>query len=144
MLERRVRDRLGGAGQVDLAVLADDFAVGADEDRGVEAARRSVLLAELRVAEVEPDAEPLRLVEERPGRGVRHLVLEPGVDLVLRVVEPAREERGERKLRIDDEPAPAVRSLAHQVDEAPDDALARVRAMDGPETGRRRQRDGAT
>ena len=72
---------------------------------------------------------------ERPGRGVRHLVLEPGVDLVLRVVESAREERGERKLRIDDEPASAVRGLAHQVDEAPDDALARVRAMDGTELG---------
>ena len=34
---------------------------------------------------------------------------------------------------MDDEPASAVRGLAHQVDEAPDGALARVRAIDGTE-----------
>ena len=133
VLERRVGHRLGGAGQVDLAVLADDAAVRADEDRGVEAAGRAVFLAELGVAEMEPDPEPPRLVEQRLRRGAGHLALEPGIDLVLRVVEPARKERGEREFGIDDKLAPAVRCLAHQVDEAFDHALARIGEVDGTE-----------
>ena len=98
--------------------------VGTDEDRGVVAVERAVLLAKLRIAEMEPDPEPLRLVEERLGRGVGHLAFEPRIDLILRIVEPAREERGEREFGIDHELAPTIRGLAQQLDETLDHALA--------------------
>ena len=45
MLERALRLVLGVAGQMDLAVLADDAAVALDQDRGVEAALAAVFRA---------------------------------------------------------------------------------------------------
>ena len=105
---------VGVARQVHLAVLADDLAVRPDQDRGVVAVRRAGLARELGVAEVEADAEVSGEIEQRRGRGVRHLALEPGVDLREVVVPVAREEGGERQLREDHQPgAHAVRLAQH-------------------------------
>ena len=94
---------LGMARQVDLAVFQRDRARLVDQDRGVEAARAAVLPRQLGEAEIEADAERLRLVEQRRGLVRRHLALEERVDLVLVLHPPAREERGERELGKHDE-----------------------------------------
>ena len=52
MLERALGVELGMAGQVHLAVLADDLAVAVDQDRGVEV---MAVGGQLRVAEIEAD-----------------------------------------------------------------------------------------
>ena len=52
MLERALVVELGMAGQVHLAVLADDLAVAVDQDRGVEV---MAVRGQLRVAEIEAD-----------------------------------------------------------------------------------------
>src|SRR3712207_7593796 len=70
---------------------------------------RSPLGGELGVAEGHRDAVLLGALEQRARRGVRHLALEPEVGLGAVLVAPAREEGGERELRIDDE----VRSEEH-------------------------------
>ncbi len=88
------------SGNVDLAVFPHDRAVALDEDLGVVV---MPVRRELGVAERKADAQPLRLVEERPRRGIRHLRLEEGVDFGLRLEKPAGEEGGERELGIDHE-----------------------------------------
>ena len=52
------------AGEMHLAVLADDAARCVDQDGGVVAVDRPVGLGELGIAEAEADAEPRRLVEQ--------------------------------------------------------------------------------
>src|SRR5262249_21752004 len=59
VLERRLGQVLGMTGQVDLAVAADDLALGVDQDRGVEPTCAARLLRELGVAEIESDAQLL-------------------------------------------------------------------------------------
>jgi hypothetical protein len=96
VLERGLGLVLGVARQVDLAVLADHRAVGADEDRGIEA---PPLRGELGIAEVEADAELLRLLEQRLRFFRGHVALEElRIDLALIIHPPARKERGEREL----------------------------------------------
>ncbi len=94
------RVELDMAGQVHFPVLADDTAFAVDEDRRVE---MPAFRGQLRVAEAHGHAERFRPVEQRPGRGVRHLALEPLVRLGAVLVVPAREEGGQRQFRIDDE-----------------------------------------
>src|SRR3981081_3312584 len=65
MLVDAVGLRLGMARQMHLAVFADDVSGAVDQDRGVEPALATVFLHEFGIAEIEADAELLRLVEER-------------------------------------------------------------------------------
>ena len=111
ILERTPRLVLGVAGQVNLAVLAEDAAVLVDENRRVVAMRRSVFDRELRVAQVEADAELARAVEQRLRRRIGHLAFEVRVELILPVVVPVREEGGERAFRKHDEIAAVRRRL---------------------------------
>ena len=122
------------AGQVDLAVLADDPAGLVDEDRRVEAARAPVLDGELGVAEIKADAELARPVEQRLRLGFGHLALEIGVDLGLVLDPPVREERRQRAFGKDDEIAAVRLGLAHQRDHA-GDRLVRLSSRDRAELG---------
>jgi hypothetical protein len=72
---------LGVAGQVDLAVLADDAAGLVDQDRGVEAPPRP-FGRQLGIAQVEADAERAARRTAAASRR-RHLRFEEGVDLGL-------------------------------------------------------------
>ena len=127
---------IGVARQVHLAVLADDPAVGRHHDRGVVAVRDAVLDRELGIAQIEADAEVLCQIEQRMGRRVRHLALEPGVDLGDVVVPVAREEGGQRQLgEHHDLRAHAVCLAQHGAQPAHHD-LAVVAQMDRPELGR--------
>src|SRR5262249_62153551 len=95
--------RAGRARQMDLPVLADDAPPLVHEDARVESPLVSALGDQLGIAEVESDLEPLRLLEQRPRLGARHLALVEGVDLRLVAQHPAREERRQRQLGIDDQ-----------------------------------------
>ena len=118
-----------------LAVLADDVAGAVDQDRRVEAAFAIVLHGELGIAEIEADAELLRLVEQRLRLRPRHLLLVIAVELGLVLDQPAREECGQRHLREDDElGAPRLR-LAHHGDQALDRILAGFGLGDRPHLG---------
>ena len=125
---------LGVAGQVDLAILADDRARIVDQDGRVEAAGFPALPCKLRVAEVKGDAEGGGLLEERPGLRAGHLRLEERIHLGV-VEQPARKERGQRELRIDHEVGAARCRLAHQADHALDHIRTRLVAGDGAELG---------
>ena len=118
------------AGQMHLAVLADDGARLVDQDRGVE---MMPVRRQLRIAEAHRHAGALRRLEQRPRGGVRHLALEPDVGVAAVLVIPAREERGQRQLRIDDEIA--ALGLPHQLEHARDHGLARVGLLDRAELG---------
>jgi hypothetical protein len=118
---------------VDLAVLADDRAVGADEDRAIEA---PPLGRELGIAEVEAGAELFCLVEQ----GLRLLrrnaffkVLRIDVGLVLHP--PARKERGERELRKDDELRAHAVGFPQQVHQSFHGNGARIGLVERPELG---------
>jgi hypothetical protein len=137
VLERDALAVVGVARQVHLAVLAEGLAVRPDQDRGVVAVRCPGLTRELGVAEVEADAEVPGEIEQRRGRGVRHLALEPGVDRREVVVPVAREEGGERQLREDHQLRPHAVGLAQHRAQAPDHARAVVREVDRAELGRR-------
>src|SRR5215469_865694 len=63
MLERRMRQMLGMAGEMNLAVAADNAPAGIDEDRRVVMPRLALLLRQLGIAEIEPDAELRREIE---------------------------------------------------------------------------------
>ena len=74
-------------------------------------------------------------LEQRLGHHVRHLALKPAIDLGLILQVPAREERGERQFRIDDQiGAPGFRFI-HQRDHAPDDRFAAVGFLDRAHLG---------
>jgi hypothetical protein len=57
VLKGIVRPVVGMAGQMHLAILADNLRVLVDQDRGVVAACRAVLLGQFGVAQIETDAE---------------------------------------------------------------------------------------
>jgi hypothetical protein len=136
VLERGLGLVVGVPGQVDLAVLADDRAVGRDQDRGVEAARAARFLRELGVADVEADAELLCLVEQRLRLGRGHRGLEvPAVHLGLVLHPPARKEGGEGELREDHELRAHGMRLAQQRHEALGGGGARVGAMERAQLG---------
>src|SRR6516165_11515360 len=117
-------------GQVDLAVLADDLPRFVHQDRRVEVipVRR-----EFGIAEAHGYGGALRLLEQRPGGGIRHFALEPDVGIAAVFAVPAREKRGQRKLWIDDEVA--ALGLPHEVDHAGDHGLARIGLLDRAELG---------
>ena len=75
----------------------------------------------------------LRLVEQRRRLVRGHLALEEAVDLLLVLHPPAREEGGQRQLGKDDEVAAVAVRLPQQIEQAPHDGGAAVRALDRPE-----------
>ena len=87
------------------------------------------------IAEVHRDLVLRGAFEQRLGRRVRHLALEPGVDLGLILHVPARKERGERELGIDDQVGALRLGLIHQRDHALDDGLAAFGFLDRPQLG---------
>ena len=127
---------LGMAGQVHLAVFADDLALLVDEDRRVEMVPVG---RELRIAEAQPHAVLHRALEQRPRGGVGHLLLEPEIGLGAVLVIPAREEGGERQLGIDDEVGALGLGLVHQVEHARHHGLTRVGLLDRRRAGRRQR-----
>ena len=132
VLVRALLVELGVAGQVHLAVLADDGALLVDQDRGVEVVP---VRRQLGIAEAHAHAVLGRPLEQRPGGGVRHLLLEPEIGLGAVLVIPAREERGQRQLGIDDEVGALGLGLLHQVEHARHHGLARVGLLDGAQLG---------
>ena len=80
MLKRIVRPVVGVAGQMHLAVFADDRGILVHQDRGVVAVGRAVLLRKFGVAEIEADAERLCGLEQRPRRRARHFAFEKAVE----------------------------------------------------------------
>ena len=83
MLVDAVGLRLGMTRQMHLAVFADDVSGAVDQDRGVEPALPTVFLYEFGIAEIEADAELLRLVEERLRVRTRHRALIVAVEFGL-------------------------------------------------------------
>ena len=84
------------------------------------------------IAEIHRHPVLRRTLEQRPGRRVRHLALEPGVDLGLILHVPARKERRQRQLRIDDEVGAVRLGLVHQREHALDHGLPAVGLWIGP------------
>ena len=127
MLVRTLGVELGMARQMHLPVLADDPAGVVDQDRAVE---MTALRRELGITEAHGHAELSRPVEERlcvrPGHGA----LEPMIGLGAILMVPAREEGGQRQLRIDDEGRALRLGLFHQRNHAVDDLLAAVGPLD--------------
>src|SRR5262249_30703411 len=78
---------LGMAGQMHLAILADDFSVPVDQDRGIE---MMAIGGELGINERQPDAIVSGLLEQRTRRRARHLAVEPSVYFRLLRPVPAR------------------------------------------------------
>src|SRR5262249_28973338 len=105
------------AGQMNLAVLADDRAGLVDEDRCIEAPLPARLECELGVAEIETDREPGSLLEEGAGLRPRHVVLEPRVELRFVLDYPARKEAGQRQLGKDDDVGVARLRIAYHCNE---------------------------
>ena len=134
VLERRLGLVVGMAGQVDLAVLADDPGLAVHQDGGVELAP---FRGQLGVAQVEADAEFARGVEQRLHVGVGHALFEEAIDR-LGVFHPvARKESGQRQFGKDHELRLAGRGLAHHLDEAADHHRAGVGQVDGAHLGDR-------
>src|SRR5262249_15424837 len=136
VLKRMLRMQLGVAGQGDLAVLADDAAVGGVEHTGVVAMLDTVLDGEFGVAEIEADAQAPCLIEEHLGGWAGHLAFEPGVELRFVFDPPVREERSEGAFGEDDEIAAAVARLAHLLDQPGNDLAPRGLPRNGPALGR--------
>ena len=74
-------------------------------------------------------------VEQRLRRRVGHLALEPGVDLVLVLHAPAREEGRQRELGIDDEGAAGLPRLLEQREHPRHELLPRVGFLVGAHLG---------
>ena len=121
------------AGQVDLAVLADDPALGVDQDRGVEPAGSAALDGLFRIAEIKADAELGSQVEQRLHGRIRHLGFEERVDLRLVRHVPAGKEGGQRQLREDDQPCAGSVGPVHQGHQALDHGCPRIGAGDRTE-----------
>ena len=133
VLEGRSRLVLGVPGKMDLAVFAEELAVRAHQDRGVESSQTALLLRELRIAEMETDRKPPGLVEERSGGLVWHLALEVAVDLGLLLHEIPREEGREGQLRENHEPAVRAMRFPKELDEPPHDRASRLVPLDRAE-----------
>ena len=120
------------AGQMHLAVLADNLAIAVDQDRGVVVV---AVRGQLRVAQIEADIVLRGLVEQRARGGVRHLALEPRIDLSLIGHVPAREEGGERKFGEHHEVDALRVRLIEQVAQPLYDGLAGLGFLDGTGLG---------
>ncbi|MNL09606.1 hypothetical protein D3C87_1303730 [compost metagenome] len=92
--------RLHMPGQMDLAVLADDFPVRADKNGRVVVMRLAVFDGQLRVADVEADSQGARLVEQGLRLRIRHFRLVPAVQLGPSFNQPPRKKCGQRQLGI--------------------------------------------
>src|SRR5690606_37085556 len=123
--------RLRIARNVDLAILADDGAVAVHQNAGVELA----IAIEFGVAQVEPDTQRARQVEQRPGFLARHLGFEEPAYLLRIVHLPARKKRGQRQLGESHPPGAAAGGVLEQVAQARNRLRARVRALDGAHLG---------
>ena len=117
VLKGVLRTTVGMARQMDLAVLAEDAAVLVGDNGGVVVANLIIFMCALGEAEVEPHPAALGFLEQRKRVARRHLVFEEAVYLLLVLHPPAREERGQRQLWIDDEVAFHVVRLAHQLEQ---------------------------
>ena len=133
VLERRLRQVLGMAGQMDLAIAPDDMPGRIDQNRGVVMALLALLLGQFGITEIEPDPEFLREIEERPGCRIRHIALEPAVDFLLIGHPPARKKRRQRQFGKDNKPRAVAVRLAQQRAEPDNDRLAAVGAVNGTE-----------
>jgi hypothetical protein len=90
---------------------------------------------QLGIAKIHRDLVVGGALKQRPGRGIRHLTLEPGIDLGLILHVPAREERGERELRIDDQIGAFRLRFIHQRDHALDDGFTAFGFLDRTQLG---------
>src|SRR5262245_10620546 len=120
------------AGQMHLAILADDSSVPIDQNRGVE---MMAIGRELGITERETDTIVRGLLEERARRRIRHLAFEPGVDFRRLRHVPAWKKRRQRKLRIDYEVAVLSLGLLEQIDHSPHNRLPAVSLVDGAHLG---------
>jgi hypothetical protein len=136
VLERAIGLVLLVAGDVDLLEGGDDRAIALDERLHVPPTDAVWAVLEQGVAETEPDPQPLRLVEQRLGRCVRHRALVVVVDLGDVGHEPPREERRQRQLGIHHEVAVGVGRLVEQIEQPYDHLLASVLALDRPQLPR--------
>ena len=136
VLERAVGFVLLVAGDVDLLERGDDRAVALDQRLHVPPMDAVGAVLEQRVAEAEPHAEPLGLVEQRLRHRVRHRALVVMVGLGDVVDEPSREERRQRQLRIHDQIAAGVGRLVKEVQQTHDHLLASVLELDRPQLPR--------
>ena len=126
----------GMAGQMDLAVFADDLALAVHQDRGVEPPLAAARLPDqFRVAEIEADAQFRRQLEQRAHGRIRHFGLVEGIEFGFLLQVPAREEAGERELGEDHDLRAPGMGLAHHLRHAGDAGLARLLAGDGPHLG---------
>jgi hypothetical protein len=82
---------------------------------------------------VEADLQLLRFREQRPRLGAGHLAFVEGIDLGLVGERPARKERRQGELGIDDQIAPHPVRLAHQLDQAAHDPGSVLMTGDRPE-----------
>ncbi len=85
--------------------------------------------SQLGVAQMEPDTQPLRLVEQRLGLCAWHVALEEREQLVVGEV-PAGKEGRERELGKHDELGAAPRGLAEHREQPSDHVRARLGAPD--------------
>src|SRR5262249_14413786 len=74
-------------------------------------------------------------VEQRTSRRIRHFALEPGVDVRLIGHVPAREEGGERKLRVNDEITFFSLGTIEQVEHTPHHRLPAVSLLNWAHLG---------
>ena len=125
----------GMTGQVDFTVATDDPTVALDEDRGVVAVERALLLGQLGITQIEANTELGGEIEERPGLRARHLAFEEAIDLLLVGHPITREEGRQRELGEDDELGAAGMRFAHQRHQPLDDGGTRIGEMDRPELG---------
>ena len=87
------------------------------------------------IAEIHCDLVMGGSLEQRPCRRIRHLALEPGIDLGLILHVPARKKGGECELRIDDQISTLRLGFIHQRDHALDDGVAAVGFLDRAQLG---------
>ena len=91
MLPFSLRQVIGMAGQMHLAVFADDGAGLVHQNAAVEPLGLAAVFDHLREAQAKADAMFRRPVKQRLGFGARHGGFEKSVDLVLIFEIPARE-----------------------------------------------------
>jgi hypothetical protein len=123
VLEGALGIELRMARQMDLAVFPDDLGGFVGEDAGVE---MMPVRRQFGISEAHRHLVPRGALEQRLRCRVRHLPLEPGIDLGLIQHVPARKECGEGQFRIDDQIGALGFGLIHQRDHALDDGFAAV------------------
>src|SRR5580692_9943947 len=137
MLKRIVRPVIGMAGQMNLAVFADDCAFLVDQNRRVVVMGLAALPLKLGVAQIKSYAERLGGLEQRPGCRARNLPFEEAVDLGIVLHPPARKEGRQRQLWVDHDVGAARLGLFHQFEQPRNDLLPRFIAGDRSELSAR-------